>query len=153
MCFWIWADSIWVVESVPAYSCLFSAFPEGWSSATADKVRKLLYYLLKASHNNKIPVWHPFCLILWTGIVFLLLNHHCHWATAFRGGKENRLRFLLLHFMFNMLMFGLPLIKVWFQSSSDWCKLGLSASPALSWLSAYVVMMGYPWELIQYVSF
>lgn len=138
----------WVLESVPAYSCLFSAFPECLSSATADKVRKLLYYLLNASHNKKIPVWHLFCLILET------VNWDCFSApepslplrTAFRRRKENRLlhfllHFLLLQFMCNMHVFELPLTEVWFQSSSDWCKLGLSASPAVSsWLNAYVVM-------------
>lgn len=136
------------LRSVPAYSCLFFAFPECWSSATADKVRKLLYYLLNASHNNKIPVWHHFCLILET------VNWNCFSTpvpslplrTAFRRRKENKLlhfllHFLLLQFMCNMHVFELPLTKVWFQSSSDWCKLGLSASPAVSsWLNAYVVM-------------
>lgn len=67
ICLWTWADSTWVIESVPAYSCPFSASPEGWSSATADKVRssmKLLLHLFKAWCNNKIPVRHPFRLTL-----------------------------------------------------------------------------------------
>ena len=67
ICLWTRADSTTVIESVPAYSCPFSASPEGWSSGTADKVRssmKLLSHLFKAWCNNKIPVWHPFHLIL-----------------------------------------------------------------------------------------
>lgn len=93
------SSTTWVVELVPAYSCLFSAFPECWSSATADKVRKLLYYLLKASHNNKIPVWHPFSLILETVNWDWFSAHSLPLSNSFqgRGGKQTAFFTASLH--------------------------------------------------------
>lgn len=141
---WTGADSIWVIELVPADSCTFSASPEGWSSDAADKVRcslKLLSHHFKAWCNNKIPVWHPFHLI------HEIVNWDCFFCcSAITAGEQQlsgegrkTLFLLVLHFTFSMRVFELALTKVWFQGSSGWCELGLWAGPAPSrWLRARV---------------
>lgn len=119
-------------------------------------VRNLLSHLFKTWSNNKTSILAFILLNTWNcrlGFFLLLLSHHCHWVTPFKGGTENRLHFFFFYCFTSCLrtcIYKLTFIKVQFQSSSYWCKFELSASLGPShWFGA----CGYVVSCFSWVTF